>query len=449
MLRGNIDALWAESFWTLGASRRGMESALRAMADLPQSHQFARGVASTFFALSLQKLGQIAKARQFLDQELEQLGETVNAYGPRLLLSLMLVLLDAGEYRELAQFGSHVHRLAAQVDNPVLQAWACFATGAACYEMNDLDRAAEFFARGIELRYRAHIIAASHCFVGLALTQQAKAQSAEANATAAAQYEFHAMQQLHGHMVASRALYAHLNLLQCDLERAAHWARIGEQNQFLATWHMMVLPVLTHAAVLLAEGTPESVRQAADEAQQLWLNALDANSRRGQSKVLALQALIHDAQGMPEASRVALERCVALLQPNGAIRTFVDLGPRMAALLRELREKGVARDYLSHVLAAFPAPPTADDAETASRLHQAEPGAHGDADDMIAPLTRRETEVLSQLVQHRTNKEIAQALFISELTVKIHTRNIYKKLAVKGRMAAARRASALGLVSRA
>ena len=48
-------------------------------------------------------------------------------------------------------------------------------------------------------------------------------------------------------------------------------------------------------------------------------------------------------------------------------------------------------------------------------------------------LTEREMEVLNCLVQGMNNKDIAQALFISDKTVKIHVSKIFKKLEVKSR----------------
>ena len=48
-------------------------------------------------------------------------------------------------------------------------------------------------------------------------------------------------------------------------------------------------------------------------------------------------------------------------------------------------------------------------------------------------LTKRETEVLRLVVQGETNREIAQALFISEKTAKAHISNILGKLGVKDR----------------
>lgn len=48
-------------------------------------------------------------------------------------------------------------------------------------------------------------------------------------------------------------------------------------------------------------------------------------------------------------------------------------------------------------------------------------------------LTEREKDVLLCLVKGMNNKEIAQDLFISDKTVKIHVSNIFKKLEVKSR----------------
>jgi DNA-binding NarL/FixJ family response regulator len=53
-----------------------------------------------------------------------------------------------------------------------------------------------------------------------------------------------------------------------------------------------------------------------------------------------------------------------------------------------------------------------------------------DADQV---LTERERDVLLCLVQGMNNKEIAQSLFISDKTVKIHVSKIFKKLDVKSR----------------
>lgn len=60
-------------------------------------------------------------------------------------------------------------------------------------------------------------------------------------------------------------------------------------------------------------------------------------------------------------------------------------------------------------------------------------------------LTEREREVLAELAAGRTNREIAEQLFISVKTASVHVSNILRKLDVSGRQEAARVAHRLGL----
>jgi two-component system NarL family response regulator len=62
-------------------------------------------------------------------------------------------------------------------------------------------------------------------------------------------------------------------------------------------------------------------------------------------------------------------------------------------------------------------------------------------------LSQRETQVLRSLAQGKSNKEIGQALFISEGTVKSHVRSILGKLNAVGRAEAMAIAAKRGLIS--
>ena len=52
-------------------------------------------------------------------------------------------------------------------------------------------------------------------------------------------------------------------------------------------------------------------------------------------------------------------------------------------------------------------------------------------------LSRRESEILALLVQGLSNRQIADALYLSSETVKTHVRGLYRKLGVNNRVKAA------------
>jgi DNA-binding NarL/FixJ family response regulator len=64
-----------------------------------------------------------------------------------------------------------------------------------------------------------------------------------------------------------------------------------------------------------------------------------------------------------------------------------------------------------------------------------------------ASLTPRESEVLALLAAGRANKEIGRALDLQEITVKLHVRNIFRKLGVRNRVEAANAAARLHLAA--
>lgn len=110
------------------------------------------------------------------------------------------------------------------------------------------------------------------------------------------------------------------------------------------------------------------------------------------------------------------------------MRIFLDIGAPLTSLLAQLEARGVAPILVAALQAALAAEPAA-----------AEPVAGAQAtDDLAVLLTFREQDVLRLLGERYTNREIADALQISPDTVKRHTANIFRKLQVTNRRAAAR-----------
>ena len=193
--------------------------------------------------------------------------------------------------------------------------------------------------------------------------------------------------------------------------------------------------------------TPASRQQAAEALTRLYDFVTTTHNTRFTIEVLALQALLQDAQGDEPAALALLQQAVSLAEPGGFIRLFADLGPRVAGLLARLRHTGVAPSYTGQILQAFgDDTPAAPDQNAAQRAAQGAAVPSVERMELVEPLTDRECEVLALLAQRLSNKEIAQALVISPQTVKRHATNLYQKLQAGGRREAVAKATRLGLL---
>jgi DNA-binding NarL/FixJ family response regulator len=136
-------------------------------------------------------------------------------------------------------------------------------------------------------------------------------------------------------------------------------------------------------AVLMSEGDIKGSIQALQRSRTLW-QSVEAPYEAARSGILLAQALRRE--GDPSTAQ---------LEEDAARRTFSGLGAR-------------------------------SDLAVLNRLSRVE-----------GPLTERERQVLAGVVEGKTNREIANDLFVSVHTVRRHLQNIFPKLAVSSRAAAA------------
>ena len=94
-----------------------------------------------------------------------------------------------------------------------------------------------------------------------------------------------------------------------------------------------------------------------DKATSLVSRLLDATEIgkrwRCVIELLALQALILNAQGKQNEALEVLARALTLAEPEDYVRTFIDESEPMAALLRRAASRGITPGYTGKLLAAF------------------------------------------------------------------------------------------------
>jgi LuxR family maltose regulon positive regulatory protein len=216
---------------------------------------------------------------------------------------------------------------------------------------------------------------------------------------------------LHNPVPAERARLA---LAQGDLQAALDWVTTRKLSDVDDLCYAHERDYQVFARILLAQNAPDRALRLLER-----LDALAQEQARLESVIEArsLMAVALAALGERAQAQATLGEALALAHPEGYIRIFADEGAPMAALLRQIT--GELRSFAVQVLAAIE--------RTATRLSQEPISA------LVEPLTERELDVLRALAAGQSNRAIAQQLYLSVATVKVHLKHIYGKLAVNSR----------------
>ncbi|CAG0946460.1 serine/threonine-protein kinase PknK [Anaerolineae bacterium] len=251
------------------------------------------------------------------------------------------------------------------------------------------------------------------------------------------------------------ALKARVYLRQGRLSEALAWARerglsVDDNLSYLGEFEHITL-----ARVLIAQYKNDpaagSIHEAIDLLERL-LKATEEGGRMGSViEILILQSLAHEAQDNIPLALASMERALALAEPEGYVRIFVDEGEPMRLLI-EKQSRSQDKTFLGYVdklLAAFARPTAIPQPKTLAPALRSGPfgsaGVNNLQSTISEPLSERELQVLRLLGTELSGPEIAHELVVSLNTLRTHTKSIFNKLGVNNRRAAVRRAEELNL----
>ena len=416
------------------ASLRGdvpriIELAQQALAHLPEEQVFLRGTVTNALGTGYEASGETAAAGQAFAQAADlcrRAGDPVVA---------LVSLCNLGRTQELQGRLCQAQdtylqaiRFAAEQGEPPLPVTglAHVGLGALRLEWNDLPAAACHLQQGLELGRRLGIVEIQ--VVGYTILAQVYQAQGERSAAVEAIGEVDQLAQRYqvsaGTLARIAASQARLWIVRGELAAAARWARQSGLDVDVRLEYPREFEQITMGWLLLAQGEPD---KAAGLLERL-LAAAEAHGRLGSAiEILTLLALARQGHKETERALAALTQALALAEPEGYVRTFVDKGRPVGDLLRQVTAPAVAPSYLSKLLAAFGSPASA-------------------AQSLVEPLSERELEVLRWIAAGLSNREIAAELVITEGTAKWHVNNILSKLQVNRRTEAVARARELGLL---
>ena len=350
-LQGEIDTLRSiEKSFAADDPQGVIALATRALETLPQVWYLARVEAWLELALGYQMSGQLDRAYAILAAA--QREDSTDIAGPRARLwgSSCFIHWMAADLPGLLESARRTVSAGQATDHQIESlGWGHYFLAVGYYHRNDL-AAAELHANAVqEQRHACHRIPVVQSAIVLAAIHQARGRPDEAHLALDRINEYLVEMCSEALQPLVQAFAAELAAMQGDLDTAGRWAKTIGPHLPLAAMGFFYAPQLTLPKILLAQDTPASRQQAAEALSRLYDFVTATHNTRFTIEVLALQALLQDAQGDERAALALLAQAVSLAEPGGFIRLFADLGPRMAGLLIRLRRTGVCLGlYGSH-----------------------------------------------------------------------------------------------------
>lgn len=220
---------------------------------------------------------------------------------------------------------------------------------------------------------------------------------------------------------------ARLEIKRGDLDAGVRWADAQGLSARDELSYVREFEHITLAGVLLAIGSADAVDQATALLRRL-LTAAENGHRDGSAiEILVLLALAQSVVDDAAGATTSLTQALALAEPQGYVRSFLDADPAITGLLRSLADSGDG--HAARILASAPSAPLR------RRSRSTDPDE----------LSDRELDVLRLLRSDLSGPEVARELHVSLNTLRTHTKHIYTKLGATNRREAVTRATELGL----
>ncbi|MCZ6831280.1 MAG: LuxR C-terminal-related transcriptional regulator [Gammaproteobacteria bacterium] len=191
---------------------------------------------------------------------------------------------------------------------------------------------------------------------------------------------------------------------------------------------------LLKARVLIARG--DSSGEALDLLSTAIHRARNLGLGRRLIELLIVRSLVRAKIGQTNEALRDLRDALQRAAPQNYLRVFLDEGDAVRQLLIQLVSSGpgyrkdLDADYMDTLLEGFdlPAGDTLIQENTADRREPTLPEGV-----VLDDITAKEISILQLLSEGKSNKQIAETLFVTEGTVKWHLHNIYTKLNARNR----------------
>ncbi|MFH6767216.1 LuxR C-terminal-related transcriptional regulator [Gaetbulibacter aquiaggeris] len=364
-----------------------------------------------------QMLGFAPLALQTLEEILEKLGLSSKMHS-RPIHGKVLVHILSGNFNSV---NSDAKKLLFHVqDSDLLHAkgWGLYFIGNAAFQSNNEYEAVNAFKEALALEgvfnYRTYFdaLAGLTLISSLKKDEKATASFLDQMSRLATKLKDTKFQNYH------RSVQARVNWHFGQGDKEISWAISDWVKQHPSSYLFLIdVPELTKIRILVSSGTNAQVKEAISVLEEVGAILKSVNNGYQLVDILMLKAMAFFRFRKENLAAKWLEEALILAEKKNMIRPILEANLVMPSLFSVLEDNAPYR-ILTRI-----------NFDYAAQKRPKEDLSH------VHVLTLREQEIIRLIYKGFRNKEVAQQLNISILTVKTHLRNIYSKLDVSNRTA--------------
>jgi len=431
-----LDAFWNR---VKGDVHKAIALSEKTLEFIPHDQSMLQNLVRYNLARSYMKLGHVRKPLELFNQIIYGTQQSGNYY---LLLSSQgqlcyLMIQTDGPLTAANAANEYLDKLESRgLKNLPAASYLYYALGYAEYLRNNIDAAMEALRKALQLSEQG-----DDPFIQYrALFKLAWCAAANGNLREARTYETKALQL---YQESERGIFAsdsetdqlYLAALSNDYVRVKSGLQTMELSQDYG------FSVINERRAFLTIRNAIRQRNATEARNWIyWLqDNLESYQRNGSLISLKLlDSLVDYDSGNKTKALETLGASIKEAAVREEVRQFLNSGEPMRKVLGEFNSASVGTEKSNQFVGVL---------LTKFQKTDSQKIIPGFKQDLVSPLTEREQEVLSYLVEGKTYQEIANSLFVSVNTIKTHLKNLYAKLDVGSKSEAVEKAKKMGFIS--
>ncbi|WP_439183820.1 LuxR C-terminal-related transcriptional regulator [Carboxylicivirga taeanensis] len=377
-----------------------------------------------------QMLGRSTLALKLLDDHDKnfQYGSVMHM---RSLHARIYVHLQSGNFKESEVESEKFHFIARKGELKIMRAWSLYLLGNSAFQTANLDLASQSLREVISydkvFNYRVYFDA----LAGLALLHSLKGDTKEADSMQLTMEQVSEKFKNPKFQSYARSVKARINLHKGLGKMELEWAQMDWTKQSNDPYLFLIdVPNLTKIRIMVCHGSVLQVEEALNILAEVGVFLDGIHNRYHVLDIQLLKAIALLRIGRKEDAKESLNKAITLAEQNDNIRPIIEAYRIMPSLFHLVNQSPNSRRLLSRI-------------GLDTSHSDLPPISHSN----FYELSFREQQVIRLIAAGLRNKEIADELNISAVTVKSHLTNIYRKLDVPNRTSMLNKVKSMAILS--